>query len=319
MATATIPGADLSRIHSTISGDRLTLTAAGRPATMSNRERVAQAQRELAAAVAALHDSATWKRTLAVMARFPRYSANNQCLIAYQRPDATYVRGFRAWIDAGRAVRKGEKGIRILAPRPWSRVEPDDAGAERAASGISFTVVSVFDVGQTDPIPGHPHPWQPPQRPAATGDAATARALWNAMTEHAAALGLTVSTRAAHAGGPAVYGAFAPSLHRIWVRPDRALADMAATLAHELAHAVTPESCAGMTRDQREVVAESIAYAVGSRFGLDMTLRSAHYVATWLDDAETFKTTMHAIHAGAAALIDALDATLAGEALALAA
>jgi hypothetical protein len=64
-----------------------------------------------------------------------------------------------------------------VAPRPWSRVEPDDDGAERAASGISFTVVSVFDISQTDPLPGHPHPWHPPRRHAATGDVAAARAL----------------------------------------------------------------------------------------------------------------------------------------------
>jgi N-terminal domain of anti-restriction factor ArdC len=47
---------------------------------------------------------------------FDGYSPRNACLIAMQRPDATDVRGFRKWLSHGRAVRRGETGIAILAP-----------------------------------------------------------------------------------------------------------------------------------------------------------------------------------------------------------
>jgi hypothetical protein len=53
---------------------------------------------------------------------------------------------------------------------------------------------------------------------------------------------------------------------------------MAATLADELAHAVTHGACDEMPRDVRDVIAESVADAVGSRFGLDLLLRSVDYV-----------------------------------------
>src|SRR5580692_4982402 len=53
---------------------------------------------------------------LAVMGRFHRYSWGNTLLIASQRPDATHVAGFHAWHQLGRSVKKGEKGIMILAP-----------------------------------------------------------------------------------------------------------------------------------------------------------------------------------------------------------
>lgn len=85
---------------------------------------------------------------------------------------------------------------------------------------------------------------------------------------------------------------------------------MAATLAHELAHAVTHDACAGMPRHVCEVVAESVVYAVCSRFGLDLSLRSVDYVAGWLDDPEAFRVGMAAIHDGAAALIDAIEAAM---------
>jgi antirestriction protein ArdC len=67
----------------------------------------------------------------------------------------------------------------------------------------------------------------------------------------------------------------------IWVSPGRDRADMAATLAHELAHAAVHEAPAVLPRGIREVVAESVAYAACSRFGLDPSLRSAGYVAGW--------------------------------------
>jgi hypothetical protein len=79
------------------------------------------------------------------------------------------------------------------------------------------------------------------------------------------------------------------------------------SLAHELAHAVTHDACTWMSWAVREVVAESVAYAVCSRFGLDLSLRSVDYVAGWLDDSEAFRLGMAAIHDGAASLIDAIE------------
>src|SRR5215207_1476482 len=88
------------------------------------------------------------------------------------------------------------------------------------------------------------------------------------------------------------------------------------TLAHELAHTVTHDACVGMPRDVREVVAESVAYAVCSRFGLDLSLRSVDYVAGWGHpqghDPEAFRVGMAAIHDGATSLIDAIEAAMTG-------
>lgn len=84
---------------------------------------------------------------LKAMARFHRYSFHNVCLIAAQRPAATRVAGFHTWRSLGRFVRKGEKGIVILAPIV-ARRRHDDANDETCVAG--FRAVHVFDVAQTD-------------------------------------------------------------------------------------------------------------------------------------------------------------------------
>jgi N-terminal domain of anti-restriction factor ArdC len=53
---------------------------------------------------------------LNAMSRFHNYSFGNILEIARQKPDATRVAGLYAWNQIGRKVKKGERGIRILAP-----------------------------------------------------------------------------------------------------------------------------------------------------------------------------------------------------------
>jgi antirestriction protein ArdC len=93
---------------------------------------------------------------LAAMARFPRYSWGNIMLIASQKPNATHVAGFHAWHKLGRFVKKGEKGILILAPIIRKKAE-NNSGAEPDESSVTvgFRAAYVFDLTQTDgqPLP----------------------------------------------------------------------------------------------------------------------------------------------------------------------
>src|SRR3984893_12867513 len=111
---------------------------------------------ELSHALEAGH-SEKLKQYLAAMARFHRYSLRNIMLIASQRPDATHVAGFHAWHQLGRSVKKGEKGIMILAPMVVKQKEPPPAReAPEAESRVAgFRTAYVFDVTQTDgqPLP----------------------------------------------------------------------------------------------------------------------------------------------------------------------
>lgn len=73
------------------------------------------------------------------------FSPNNALMILFQRPNATQCAGFHAWREAGRAVRKGAKGIAILVPL-GTRV--DDDGSETPI----FSWRYVFDISDTDAL-----------------------------------------------------------------------------------------------------------------------------------------------------------------------
>ena len=90
-------------------------------------------------------------RYLAMLAKFHKYSFGNVLMILSQKPDATHVAGFHTWRQMGRFVKKGEKGIVIIAPMLIrKRDERDSDGAEEAKPVLRFRGVYVFDVSQTD-------------------------------------------------------------------------------------------------------------------------------------------------------------------------
>ena len=74
---------------------------------------------------------------VAAAAKFHSYSANNQLLILLQAPQATRVAGFRRWQSLGRQVRKGEKGIAIMAPCLYRPTKTNPAGQEHNTSTAS--------------------------------------------------------------------------------------------------------------------------------------------------------------------------------------
>jgi len=81
-------------------------------------ERIKEITKKATQHVAALQQGHSEVLTayLKAIGRFHRYSLHNVLLIALQKPDASYVAGFRTWNQLGRFVKKSEKGIMILAP-----------------------------------------------------------------------------------------------------------------------------------------------------------------------------------------------------------
>lgn len=230
-----------------------------------------------AAAIDALVSSERWTAWLESRARFHDYSFGNVMLIAFQRPDATQVAGYKAWQSMGRQVRKGEKGIAILAPIV-RRVKDEDGETRevRDDSGrrvVGFRTVYVFDVAQTD---GEELPEAPCRR--LEGDSGLTDAA-DALAGHARAEGLEVARETV----PGSANGYIDRSGRCVVIDAGLSRDQSLkTLVHELAHwhDLGPET-ALYSRPDAEIVAESTAYVVGHAIGLDTSEYSAGYVAAW--------------------------------------
>ncbi len=92
---------------------------------------------------------------LIAMGRFHTYSFGNILEFARQKPDATRVAGLYAWNQLGRKVKRGERGIRILAPMIGIRRRKDeeaekDIRTQNQAVLVGFRAAYVFDVSQTE-------------------------------------------------------------------------------------------------------------------------------------------------------------------------
>src|SRR5579859_5000396 len=108
-----------------------------------------RATEQLVSALQSGH-SQTLTAYLKAIGRFHRYSLHNVLLIASQKPNASYVAGFRTWNELGRFVKKGEKGIMILAPIVRRKAENSDEDEKKSSPIAGFRPAYVFDVSQTD-------------------------------------------------------------------------------------------------------------------------------------------------------------------------
>jgi hypothetical protein len=235
-----------------------------------------KAHERLEAAVTEIVSGDDWRRMLKVASAFHRYSFNNHLLILSQRPDATLVAGFRKWLQLERHVRKGEKGIAILAPCKYKTKIEDEDGEERTLQQIrGFRVVYVFDISQTD---GEPLDDTDALRPRLLdGDAP--EGLWDGLVSIANAHGYGVVRH--QRSGENGYCDFTAKV--MAVRPDVTPAQAVKTLVHELGHGMLHGDGSARKRDVAEVEVESVAFVVCDALGLDSGDYSFPYVARWAD------------------------------------
>ncbi|MGH7692850.1 MAG: ArdC-like ssDNA-binding domain-containing protein [Candidatus Dormibacteria bacterium] len=247
------------------------ITTAPRAANSSSSPSQTRAELldQLSRGVLGLTSSAAWERWLRTSRRFHLYSFQNQVLILRQRPDATWVAGYRSWLRLGRQVRQGERAIRILAP--CFAPAPVDPEADRVSRPVvGFRVARVFDLAQTDGAEL--------AQPVRTLIGASPAAHLSRLAERAVELGFMVQFTALWGSRN---GDCSHALSRIRVAQHLAPAQKLKTLAHELAHAVLHGQGFQGPRALAELEAESVAYLVCQELGLDSSDYSFGYVASW--------------------------------------
>jgi len=229
-----------------------------------------------------LDDPEQWRQWATTLSRFHRYSAGNVFLIMAQRPDATMVAGYHAWQQLGRQVLKGERGITILAP--ITRRVADEAEAETTARAeaqkspktvlVGFRAATVFDVSQTT---GRELSIPRPQ--LLTGDTL------QEVLAHVIAQAVPVPVRfAPSAALDGANGTWSPSDQTITLAADRDPNQQLKTLIHEWAHSIgVPDVAAALDRHRgnEEIIAETTAFVLAQRLGLDTTDYSLPYVGGW--------------------------------------
>ena len=268
----------------------------------SNKERIKEITAGIEKGIMELFESDRYRNYLTTMSRFHKYSLNNVMLIHAQRPNATLVAGFSKWKNSfGRHVKKGEKGIQILAPTPYKikvdkeKLDPDtklpmldDEGKpiteEKEVTIPMFKVVSVFDVSQTDGKP------LPQISFSLTGDVAQYEVFMEAL-RRTSQVPITIEPME-----PGMDGYFHLEKQAIFLREGMSQVQTVCAAIHEMAHSrlhnyekMTELADDGETilvpgekdRNTEEVEAESISYAVCQYFGIETADNSFGYIASW--------------------------------------
>jgi antirestriction protein ArdC len=287
-------------------------------------EKIAALHAQIAEGVEGLVTAGAWQAMLDAAAKFHAYSFGNQMLIALQSPTATRVAGFRTWQALGRQVRKGEKGIGILAPctyRPKTEA-PDDGKTTQTPTTPAtdsptpprpqlrgFRAVYVFDQAQTE---GEDLPTL--GETPATGTVPAG--LWDGLTAQITAHGYTVQ----RGDCGTAEGYTDPATKTVRVTGTAQDAEAVCTLAHELAHIEcghvqdlpTYTTCRGSC----EVEAESVAYIISAAHGVTST-STFGYVTGWAHgEVSAVRATADTVTAAARTILNHLDdhspAALAG-------
>jgi hypothetical protein len=212
-----------------------------------------------------------WKDYLNFQSHFHDYSFGNVMLIRSQRPNATYVAGFKTWVKLNRRVKKGEKAIWIKAP----------VISYHDGELLGYKYVPVFDVSQTDGG----------QLPSICKllDQESSPEIYKQLSAIVNDLGFVILEMQLEDG---LNGDCSHELKQIRINNDNFLAQKTKTLCHELAHLLLHENA--QDRALAELEAESVAYIVCKHLGIEAGEYSFGYVLSWAGSSEDAQKTIKA-------------------------
>src|SRR5579872_3292557 len=235
---------------------------------------------------------------LGAMAKFHTYSFGNIMLIARQKPDATNVAGLRAWNSLGRFVKRGEKGIFILAPMVGKRSTKDvatdepseDATTEGQRTLYGFRAVYVFDVTQTEGK-------ELPTLTEVNGDVSGYRERLFKFVE-SQSVEISFSERISPAKGLS-YGGKIKLLSGM--QPAEEFSTLVPEITHEMLHRGDRRTLT--TKQVRETEAEAVAFVVCQSVGLQNGTASQDYIQLWHGDANLLRESLEAVQQTAAVIL----------------
>lgn len=289
-------------------------------ADMSSKERIDGLMKAIEDGVDRVIESGDIDNLLEHMGKFHRYSFSNQMLIYIQKPESTEVAGYNRWEEMGRQVKKGERGIEILAPIFIKKKKEEDDGTVKEETFTRFRSVRVFDISQTEPalyefnsqeeLEAFQKEWEGKGYEVTLDSAKPFSARITASPKGGTRLlegqappamksfvlnsieSQGVEIQYGNVGGGANGASWKdPSTGaiRISVRDDVSEAQQVKTLTHELMHVRLGHldrmdeyhTSDGGHRGEMEVAVEALSFMVGNHFGLDTSDYSHGYMAGW--------------------------------------
>jgi len=238
-----------------------------------------------------------FKEMLKFFSKFHDYSYYNTILIQLQKPDASYVAGYRQWQNKfNRQVKKGEEGIAILAPFTYSKtvteieeVEVDgelvEEEVEKEVTRTHFKPVYVFDISQTEPIDDSEDNEIPTLDISLDNKGSK---LLKPLTEFAVSQELSITYKSLPEGTEGY-------LKRDNIIIDDSLNDTekASILIHELGHALLEHEDDNLSKEIKELEAEAVAFVVMDHYGIE--IKSSKYLALYKKDYN-LKESLKRIH-----------------------
>lgn len=244
------------------------------------QKEVKNALQMLEAGVREMFESERYEEYIQALARFHNYSFNNALLIAMQRPDATAVASFTTYRKMKIHIKKGEKGIKILCPVPYTKqvheVNGDGEEQIKVVPQMRFKIGYVFDIAQTDgKLPSIVEP------PTENSDA-----LRGAVDALICTDQISYDEALRNGGANGFYNLIDGSIH---LKPDMSDLMTLRCLVHEKAHKHLHGQKDGLSRQTREIEAEATSAVVMACLGYYTKVRqySDGYIAGWSREKST--------------------------------
>lgn len=275
-----------------------------------NQEKIKAALERIENGLAAINTDEDWLKYLSFQSQFYNYSFRNTMLIYLQNPEASFVKGYKAWNKLGRYVKKGAKGLAILAPcyrkvedfkEPDNESEYQDSEGEKVTKKVisGFQAAYVFDIADTDGS----DEYLPVLVKGLAGNSGQEKEIYEKLKAF-----ISMEHPVQEVTGTASKGSYNLETGVICVRSDVEYLQKIKTILHEYAHSIDFAMHPGqdISRNRRELVAESVAFVVSLRLGLDTSRYSMGYIKSWLKDKDELKIVADAVQKVAAKIINNL-------------
>ena len=257
---------------------------------MSNKnDKLNETIEKLEQGILNIFNSQDYKNHLKVMSKFHNYSFNNQILIYLQNPNATFLKGYKGWQNEfDRQVKKGEKGITILAPIPIKKEieieKKDEKGnivkEKENVEILLFKPVTVFDISQTQGREiENLHLVE-----ELKFDVSNFNSFFNILKSVSP---VKIDFENIENGVKEYYHI---SENRIAINNGMSKAQTIKTAIHEIVHSIlhnkelTEET--NLSKNTKEIEAESVSYIVCNHFNIDTSDYSFGYIASWSENKE---------------------------------